>query len=275
VSTFDTDETSISDSQPREFIDAVHGVTRYGFALGDRDILYNGFNYVASPSARGNEKIDQATAQTNFEVTLPANHPLVARYVAMGSPPQQILVTARRLQLTSGQVQQVWSGYVTSLSIQGHLAKFLVPQRTQQALQRRLPTVLVHTSCGNVLYDSWCQVARASFLVSTTVIFGDGRTLKVATMSGNPDQWAQGGELVHVPSGERMTIVDQTGQQLTLQAPIYELHAGDAVQIYAGCAHDIGTCRDKFNNVVNFSGLPQRPTGNPFAPTGLGALETY
>ena len=268
---FADDETSVETSQPREFYEIVHGATSYYVASGDRTITYNGHAFVATPSSRLEVAVSAVSATWEFVLALPASHALARRYVAMGGvPPQKILVTARRMQLNSGQVQQLHVGYVTSVSFDGHLAKFAVPGRVRAAMTRPLPTVLVDTRCGNVLYDAWCTVSRAANTVTTTITGTDGRIVFVSSVGGNPDGWYTYGELVHVPSGESMGIIDHTGGRITMQYPIAELLPGDSVQLVAGCDHLIGTCKTKYNNVVNFSGLPQRPTTNIHNPTGLG-----
>lgn len=272
--TFATDETSQADSQPRLFFEITHGATTYYVASADRDIIYNGFTFAASPSMGMEIAINPLTAAWEYVLVLPTTHPLVARYTAMGGvPPKQITVTARRMQLTSGQVQQIHIGYVTSMGIDGHQAKFRIPSRTGASLDRNLPPVLFDSTCANVLYDNACTVIRASYAVTTTAFVVDGKTITVASIGGNPDNWAQFGELLHVPSGERMTITQQIGTQVTMQFPIYELHNGDAVQVFAGCDHAVATCNSKFANKDNFTGSPNKPTRDLYLPTGLGVME--
>lgn len=272
MSTFNDDEVSRADSRPREFIEINHGSTYYYVATGDRDIAYNGHTFVATPSARSELRVDTSTGQVVLEVSLPATHALAQRYVALGSPPRQILVTVRRMQMTSGEVMQIWIGYVTALSFAGHEAKFAVPMRGGQALQINLPTMLVDTLCTHVLYDHGCQLDRAANTITATVATVDGRDVTVSSISAKPDHWADNGELIHVASGERMTVTEQVGTTITMQAPIVELHVGDSVQIAAGCKHDLDAC-GTFGNVVNYGGLPQRPTGDIYIANGFGVVE--
>jgi len=42
--------------------------------------------------------------------------------------------------------------------------------------------------------------------------------------------------------------------ELTLQLPVYGIVIGDAIEIYAGCAHSFSACRTKFANIANFGG---------------------
>lgn len=267
-------EVSYELSQPREFVEVTHGATAYRWALGDRDITYNAQTFTATTSARAEINVVEATGEQQLTLSIPATHALARRYVAIGGvPPRQVLVTLRRQQLGTGAVEQLWTGYVTSLAFNGHLANLTVPERMQRSLARRLPTIVNATKCQAVLYDGQCKVTKATFTVSGTASPVDGRSVTVPALTGKPDHWAKDGRLVHVASGESVLIGDQVGVVLALQSPIYDLKAGDAVQVIAGCKKDIPDCRDKFSNVYNFIGLPNAPTKNPFFPTGTGAGE--
>lgn len=271
--TFAQDEGSIQGSAPREGIEIVFPAFTDRIATGDQDVTINGFLYKASPGQRSEVAIDVASDTKSLQLTIPVGHRTVQRYLQNAVPPRQITVNVWRLQQTSGQFQRVWTGYWTSLSIDGNIAKVLVPARLGFELQRRLPTITVDRSCPHVLYDANCTVNRASFVVTTTVALVEGARITLAASGGVPDQWEQFGELVHVASGERMTISNQIGAVVDIQFPIAELKDGDAVQVYAGCDHGIGTCRTKFINQQNFGGLPQLPATNPFVP-GSGIYST-
>ena len=285
MSTFDQDEASVQHSQPDEYYDIVlsTGVT-YRIASGNRDLQIGSIVYMATPAARSS--IAGATIDGNkaksVELTLPVNHPVVKRWHALGSPPKQVTVTAWRRERRSLVSRQQWTGLVAAVICDGNIAKLSIPSRTADTAKRMLPTVTSGTSCSRILYDSMCKVARASFLVSTTARYVDGRNIHVDVgSSAKLGTWCIAGELVHVPTGERMTIVNQqdvdpatqTVTVLTLQMPIVELKYGDAIQVYAGCDHSITTCNAKFANQPNFFGSPYKPTKNPFLPSGLGTVE--
>ena len=58
-------------------------------------------------------------------------------------------------------------------------------------------------------------------------------------------------------NGLAMEIKAYTVGQITLQLPMpYLVVAGDTYSIHAGCDKAIETCRDRFDNVVNFRGEP-------------------
>jgi uncharacterized phage protein (TIGR02218 family) len=212
-------------------------------------------------------------------IALPLSHLFVQRYLAQGTPPRQVTATVYRAQ--GALVEQFVTGNVTYIKWDRHLAKLTVQQRLTRLLTRSLPVFNAGPRCPHVLYDVNCRAVRNNFTlgVSTsivpvlTVTGFDGRLVTISSDGGVPEQWAQNGELVHLPTNERMPILSQSGTIITMQSPISGMQVGDAITVCAGCAKDIQTCQVKFANQVNFGGFPQLPTKNPFLPTGLGVVE--
>lgn len=267
---FEIDEMGVQTSQPREAYAITTPAETYRLASGVHDVTIDGNVYTASPVSRASIVVPNAGGSGDLSFTLPVSHAVPQRVLELGVPPRSISVVVYRQQATSGESEAIWRGVVTSMACTGNLAEFRVASRLDRLKARRLPTISFSRICPHILYDNQCTVARASFTVSTTVAIANGRVVSVASMSGNPDGWATHGEILHVASGERMTIADQTGTSLTLQLPLVGIATGDAVQIFAGCDHQNNTCRDKFDNISHFGGFPQLPTINPWTPTGFG-----
>ncbi len=273
MTTFLEDEVSIEASAPREGIEFILPSETFRVATGVRDEMFGDDLYEASPGRRDEVGISMSSDPRAMVVTLPMIHPLCRRYMVSGVPPRQIFVNVWRKQSVSGVVEKVWCGYATSLAPEGNVGKINVPSQLGETGLRRLPTISAGKACPHVLYDDNCRVVRGDFKVTTNVTTFNGRTINVDVAPGTMDNdWATWGELVHVDSGERMTIqsqttvVDITGTHLVIiiQAPIVELGAGDAIDIYAGCAHTIEVCDSKFSNPQNYGGFPLMPSYNPF-----------
>lgn len=289
TTTFDQDEAAVQSNLPEEYYDIAlsTGVT-YRIAAGERDLQVGGIVYTATPAARGAlaiSKIDGNTG-TNLELSLPVNHPFIKRCFQYGVPPRQTTVTAWRRQSRSQVSEQMWVGLVTSISCDGNIAKVLIPARIVENAQRYLPTVTTAPTCPYILYDAMCQVDRASFNVSTTatLVFGRDVHLDMGSSGKVGNNWALGGELLHVPTGERRTIAIQTDvdpatstlTRLSMTEVIPELKAGDAIIVYAGCDHTIQTCKNKFAQHHRFGGYPDAALVNPFLPgfSGLNGTGT-
>ena len=274
------DESGAESSLPREFYDiSQNGSTIYRIASGSRDVTYLGNTYTAFPSARTDIAIEQTAAEMQLVLTLPLSHALAQRFTAQGSPPRQVQVTAWRKQVNSGLVERIWFGYITSMAIERHIAKFAIPSRFRRNLDRAVPTVVIDRSCPHILYDGVCRIDPAGFTQATTVVSFDGRRITVVSVGAFGDNnYAVGGDFRHNATGEYQTILEETAIDVsgnvtfTLQLPIPELKDGDAVTIRAGCAHDIDTCHNKFANEVNYGGLPYMPSGNLFLPSGYGVF---
>lgn len=277
--TFLADESGIESSEPREAYEIILPALTYYLASGTRDLVISGRRYTASPIRRGEAPVSSSgeSGARELSFTLPVSHALAQRFMQNGCPPKQVFVNVYRYQGTSATAEIQHRGVVTSMAPDGNLAHFRVPARSAEVMAKRLPTVTAGKSCPWILYDEQCTLARGSFTSTVTATYVDDRTVK-ATVTLT-DQYALYGELEHVSSGERMTILDQPVSvagvtTFTIQMPIAELQVGDSIKVYAGCDHQITTCQSKFSNRLNFGGFPQLPTKNPHLSNGFGVMES-
>lgn len=270
--TFISDESSVESSRPREGIELIlPSGEAFRIATGTRDITIAGEVYTARPAQRGAISVAQPSKDSPVTVTMPAASPFAERYLT--TAPRRVDVNIRRKQ-AGGDERIVWRGYIAGATLGVGVIHFAVPSRVVSLTDRRLPVITVGRSCPHILYDSNCRVARTSFRQVTTIASFEGRIVTVASMGAHPDGWATYGELLHVASGERMTVFEQAGTKITLQLPIAGIADGDSVEVYAGCDHDIATCATKFSNVANFGGMPNLPRRNVFDLSGYGVYSS-
>lgn len=271
--TMHIDETSVEDSRPREGFTIQHGTQVYHLASGTRNVMINGNLYVAFPIGRGEYGAAFVGGnQQELEIRLPVSHPFTRRYFQNTIPPKSISVAGYRKQLRSGGSERFWFGELTSCTIEDDVASFRIPALSADALERVVPHFTVSRQCPYILYESGCDVNRNSHRVVTTVAAVDGAEVTLTSAGGNPDNWARDGELVHLASGERMTIYAHVGNVVTMQFLIAELKVGDTVHVFAGCEHTVEHCLSQFNNKDNFGGAPQLPRGSLFVPNGYGVV---
>lgn len=275
---FAKDEASIEDSQPREGIEFILPGSVWRISTSSRDETFNGARFPAMPGARGDIKViplggDQTNSDST-EIHIPMTHYVAQRWMAGLVPPRRVTVNVWRKQLNLGAEETVWGGEVVSMSPDGEIAKFIVPSRLARAMARGLPTLTAGRSCPHVLGDASCTIDTELLKIAAVVVSKDGRNVKVSTMGGKPNGWAEGGRLRHVASLESMTVFSQVGTIIEMQLPIWELNVGDAVEILPGCGKLVSICRDKFDNVVNFGNPPLLPLVNPMRTTGFGVISS-
>lgn len=139
-----------------------------------------------------------------------------------------------------------------------------------ETLNRPVGRVFQHP-CSAVLGDSDCGVdldapgMRAEATVSEVTETGG---LVVSGASGFDAGWFQRGRL-NVLEGDaaglwavikRDVLFEDGARQVDLWEPMrVALAAGNRVQLVVGCDKRFGTCREKFDNLLNYRGFPDIP----------------
>jgi len=130
-------------------------------------------------------------------------------------------------------------------------------------------------TCDADLGDARCTIDLSSgeWTASATVTETDGFARVAASVGGDrPTGFFNQGLLTFTSGandGRRSEVLrhvrDEEGDHLELWQPmVAEISVGDVFTVSAGCDKRFATCRDRFDNAVNFRGFPQIP-GNDFA----------
>lgn len=120
-------------------------------------------------------------------------------------------------------------------------------------------------TCDAVLGDGRCKVNLTSptFRGTGTVTSSSGRNLVVSGLGSYADGWFTHGTLTFTSgsnSGMSFEVKQHSGTAIQLwEVPPTTVLSTDAFFITAGCKQDMDTCRDKFNNLLNFQGFPYVP----------------
>lgn len=151
----------------------------------------------------------------------------------------------------------------TSIQMHVNSAMFL--------LNTQLPRNNYQAACLHALYDGDCGLQRSSFGVAASV--GSGSTASVIQSGINqpiyPNGWFDRGYVLFSNgdlAGVRATIKSHANGVLTLLMPLPVTPAtGTSFTAYAGCDKSMATCQGKFNNVINFKGMPFIPVAETAA----------
>ncbi len=169
------------------------------------------------------------------------------------------------------------SGLIVKRGVVGNIKTFArdLANFELRGLKQYLQQTIVETysgSCRADLGDTRCGVNLASYTVSGDVdsIVTQRRVITTTATLGSPSVGAgyyTGGLLTWTTGGNTglsMEVkTDDGAGELTLFEPLpYDIQIGDAFTLTPGCDKAIGTCRDRFENVVNFRGEPYIPGGN-------------
>lgn len=126
------------------------------------------------------------------------------------------------------------------------------------------------TACGAVLGDARCRFDRDTpgYTEEIAVVsFRDGVHVELDGATTQPDRWFERGRLRVVDGAAKGlvgAIKNDAGGPSTRKIELWQslradLAVGDMVRIEAGCDKRAETCREKFDNILNFRGFPNVP----------------
>jgi uncharacterized phage protein (TIGR02218 family) len=126
------------------------------------------------------------------------------------------------------------------------------------------------SNCRADLYDARCKIDKdATGNKATFTVAADASNLQTFTTDlTDADGYFDFG-LVVFSTGDNAGVAVEVGSYLNASGAVklklitpYPILSGDTGTIYRGCDKVIKTCRDKWNNVVNFRGEPFLPAPN-------------
>jgi uncharacterized phage protein (TIGR02218 family) len=243
-----------------------------GFTDHDRAIAYDGVAY--TPLAAGNLSPLNQSNRLNPD-TQDAELPFAAGAFTASELRAGIWLGARywvfliNPYATADGIIKLTSGRLGETEIRDHLARIEHRSLTQQLATPILR--LMTPRCNADLGDARCTVSMAAFTHTGEVAAGGVSTNRIFKVTGFTPGAAVGyfayGRLAWTSglnSGLTMAIdydsLDSGNRWVVLAEPMpYTVAAGDAFTAYQGCNRLKATCRDRFNNVLNFRGFDLLP----------------
>jgi uncharacterized phage protein (TIGR02218 family) len=236
--------------------------TVYRYTSTVNDIIVGGNLYTArSGLVRGEVDVSVTELDSTMTMVLPCTDAAVRKY--MESPPL-LPVSVEVVQAVTGGETPWFVGVVASVSVSGVTAEFRLIGDGVPALSQA--TALRYTAqCRHALYGVACGVDKTDHDLTGTItaIEQNGLVLTSVEWTDAPRaRWIGGAIDV---GGELRTIIAQpAGDKIRIDRAIIGLAVTDGYVIYEGCNKTVSICRDKFNNLANFGGIPNIPSKNPF-----------
>lgn len=158
----------------------------------------------------------------------------------------------------------LFSGQVKEVTIAGNKAQATCESKSLY-LSKRLPTIIYQAYCNHDVFDAGCGLNANSWKVTGSLTGVSGSTITSSSWSnaaGYEDGYWTGGRVV-VGSDMRL-VIDHTDDTLTLQIPFgSSVITGTSVDAYPGCDGSPQVCKNKFDNLDKFLGMPYIPSRNP------------
>lgn len=132
----------------------------------------------------------------------------------------------------------------------------------RQALQQDT-TAIFQATCRYRLGDARCTVDLGPFTVTGAVTGVASNAQFTDTSRTEVDDWFGYGEVTFTSglnAGRTFKVRAYASDTFTLDIPaVYAIAIGDEYEAIAGCRKRLEDCRDKFSNILNFGGEPDKP----------------
>lgn len=239
------------------------GDEEWTYTSADSAVVYGGKTYSPAAISRGAVTYDASLDTSSLDITLDRVSDPAVRFVA-SHPVEQIWVQVLRVHRDQSPVEAVvvFAGLIVSVGISGAEAKIQCAG-IDKALDQQIPTFRIQPGCNATPFDAKCALDPDDYVITgvTATVLSGGLVLTATGFAGYADGYFTLGHITI--NGHRRMIVEHSGQEIRLRYPIPGMASGDGFSAWPGCDGAIETCRDKFNNVINFRGYPDLPTDNP------------
>lgn len=265
---FTPEEISLYDGTPVElyYFRSDDAQEQWAFTSGDSVVVDGVLRYNPVPISRTGLQSSTGEAQGQIRVTLPADDPLVKKFIAY-LPERQVLLTILQFHRSDAGFERipVFIGTVNSVDFENGEA-VLSCQPVTKGLTRSVPWQSYKALCNWPLYGPGCGVLRTAFQTAlpTGPQFVSGDIVRDNAFSLLSNGWFANGYIEVVETRETRFILSHTTNELRIIYPLTSYVEGMEVRAYAGCDRTEGTCRTKFNNIENYLGFNRVPQINPF-----------
>ena len=247
------------DSIP-EFYRLITGNETERFTSYRNDLTFLGNKWLARPIKRSGFQRDTEFGAVSVTITALILGTL-KRYIA-NQPVEPTNVTIYRA--TSSDLSSyiiLFDGQITNVAVQGNMIQATCENRSA-FLRQRLPRVIYQAFCNHNIFDGGCALNLAAYAVSGKISGIAGNTISCAAWGARPSEWFRGGHVV--VSHDMRLITAHSGNTLTLQTAFGQyVVPGLTATAYPGCDGDPETCKNKYNNIAHFLGMPYIPSRNP------------
>ena len=259
-----------SQRQPVELYHIWHIETdqHWRYTSGDVSVSFGGHDYDPVTIKRGSITYNTELEVSSLAVDVARVTVPFASFVAQ-NPIEVLWIQVSRLFRDQDPLEAsvVFIGQIKTASIKG-VSTRLHCTGFESYLRQPIPVERYQAQCNWTIFDlnnpkiNKCKLSKNSYKLTTTVIVSsNGLELTSADFALQDDGHYQLGYIYF--EGQRRLIAAHAGSVVTLRFSIPELESSDTVDAYPGCDGSIVTCRDKYNNVINFGGMPYIPLDNP------------
>lgn len=197
----------------------------------------------------------------------------LANFLKFGAPAANMTITILEGHVGDSEWLTVWIGTIVNYK-QALPWVELETESNYSVLNKSVSPPLYGSTCSTQLYSSRCKVNKVAHRLFGTVSAKNGLNITCPELAIRAAGWFTGGFLEYTNAEFSATltayIAESNGAVLTLSGLNPFLLVGATVAVFPNCNKlFFGDCSGKFNNTINFRGLPYQDGTNPFDGTRI------
>jgi len=252
-------ETAIQSSDIFEVYDFTHGTDHYYYTSDFEDKIVDGTSYPSEAIERTGFPFASDNSTRTCTITIPNTNAL-AVLLRPTSEQRPLKVSIQRF-FTDDLVnaESLFTGYATGINFQGGICTIEF-KTIMLEIERMISRVRMQSLCNNQLFDSTCALLATDPAYQTSAavtVSVSGKVLSSATFGTKTTDFFTGGKVLF--NGTYRYISLHFGNDLTIQNAFDGLVDGNSVIAWPGCDKLPATCISKFNNLLNYVGMPYIP----------------
>lgn len=258
--TYATTEQSSQDGKPFFLYKFVRGAVVTTFTSNNTLITYDGEDYLPSPISHGGVNQTGQVERANLDIVFPKSDTFARSQFSPDYNQVTYLTIFRAHYDDPTDVQVMWKGRITSYKVSAS-AITLTCENIQSTLRRNGLREVYQRGCRHSLYGRGCGLDIDDWYTNFTASTVLGNTVTLSTTPATNGYYTGG--IIKFGSTLGLVLL-HNGNTLTLLHTLPDLINGSTIQLAPGCDLKRSTCEAKFNNVLNFGGMPFIPSRNPF-----------
>lgn len=237
---------------------------------GDVTVTYNGNTYIPVSIKRSSIKQTQELESGGIDITIDSMNDIIYGFTITNAiKPVKLIIRRFQRRNNVDDVHIIYKGAIVAVPFENDQAT-INALMCNAAFIRKCPKITYQKFCNHVIYSSRCGVNKhdPAYKLTDAVITGiSGFNLTSPSFATKPNGFFAKGfiEYGEADIGMQMvTIQSHVGDTIELLQPLRSIYPGRRITAYAGCDRTSATCKNKFNNAINFMGWEFIPIRNPF-----------
>jgi len=234
----------------------------WSYTSSDTIITYDGRDYNPILIRRSDIILDSNSLKTQIEITVALDNSFVRNSI---KEPIEGVVRLTIYRKQGNNYVTYWKGFIRGISFKSNTSVIICNLKSD-SLKRGGLMRKYSRQCDLPLFSELCTISKSDsdYYVTGTINTVDGVEINATIFSSKIDGWFVGG-IFKLDNGNcTQKIVYHSGTTIKIARSISAVQAGLTFTAWAGCDHLKATCKDKFNNKLNYGGQPYLPNKNPF-----------